>query len=238
MSKRKSDFRLQQFTLIELLVVIAIIAILAAMLLPALGKAREKARQASCISNQKQIALALIQYCDDNQDFFPCNSMTIDNSLRYWPEILYLRKYVHAEKMGNDPRYTKTVFRCPAESRPEGSKYQNDTYVLAWVGSHYGMNWYISGYSGTGAPAAPWSRKVSQYRTPSDVFMTGDCLGSGQLVANQWPAGQLDNMIYRHKSLYNVAFIDGHAGTETKVYHSSNTQFWDWCVYKAACGFD
>ena len=73
------------FTLIELLVVIAIIAILAAILFPVFAKAREKARQTSCLNNQRQICLAATMYCQDHDEMFP----TADN---FWGAIAFVNR--------------------------------------------------------------------------------------------------------------------------------------------------
>jgi prepilin-type N-terminal cleavage/methylation domain-containing protein len=71
LTKREAAVRIGAFTLIELLVVIAIIAILAAMLLPALASAKEKSRRISCTSNTKQISMAMMMYVDDNRNHYP-----------------------------------------------------------------------------------------------------------------------------------------------------------------------
>ncbi len=99
-TRRKRKLRVlpstKSFTLIELLVVIAIIAILAALLLPALKNAREKARQAVCLNNLKQLGLGLILYTDDNHGFLPqaSNSGAWDVQPPTWQTLIcpYLRK--------------------------------------------------------------------------------------------------------------------------------------------------
>ncbi|MBV9867241.1 MAG: DUF1559 domain-containing protein [Abitibacteriaceae bacterium] len=111
-SKHRRKHRTTGFTLIELLVVIAIIAILAAILFPVFGRARENARRAACQSNLKQIGLAIEQYKQDYDSFYPGAQNTVGSVTYSWPTIIF--PYVKNEQVfvcpsGEDSPITPTV---------------------------------------------------------------------------------------------------------------------------------
>ncbi|MEO7719814.1 MAG: DUF1559 domain-containing protein [Capsulimonas sp.] len=136
---KKNSFQ-SGFTLIELLVVIAIIAILAAILFPVFAQAREKARQASCLSNMKQLGLATMQYVQDNDEAYPLAVMPDGTS---W--TLTILPYIK----------TLNVFMCPDDSKA-GRAPAAQSWQGVW--SSYGANTFLTFPSGKATNAGVFAK--------------------------------------------------------------------------------
>ena len=132
--------KIRIFTLIELLIVVAIIAILAAMLLPALNKAREKAHSISCISNLKQLGVAGASYSNDYQEYMlPLKGKRDDGTTdRYWSELLQIHKYLPSTG-SFDKKNPLPSLRCPNYDITRLSDADKDQM---W-GTTYGMNYFF-----------------------------------------------------------------------------------------------
>lgn len=218
------------FTLIELLVVIAIIAILAAILFPVFAKAREKARQASCMSNEKQLGLGLLQYEQDYDELFP-NTNNGGYAGTGWAGAIY--PYIKSTG----------VYKCPDDNNQANgnmvpvSYAMNFNVVFSSIASIQNVAKIIALTEVTGAgPGGPALVNVSDpketgstYRSPIDF---SDNLGSSANNANaccggipyRYATGPIDLRIAnplgagmrandigpRHTAGANYGFVDGH----------------------------
>ena len=231
--------RRRGFTLIELLVVIAIIAILAAILFPVFARAREKARQSSCLSNVKQIGLGMLMYVQDYDERFPTlyhgESPRTDVVMKIDPYIMNLN-----------------IWDCPSAARE--TRKPNYSSLNQWS---YGYNRRFN------------YRRLATVVRPADIVMfadaTMDSWGTGRLYGSDGHSGDapmvvngynqhiadLDfagviadnsrwdssenggrpgmNVSPRHNGQANAVFADGHAKTATynALYNNGDLYFWN-----------
>ena len=201
------SYKKRFFTLLELLIVISIIAILAGMLLPALSRAREKAKVASCSNLMKQFHLLGALYVDDYQEWYAGGTWRRE----LWP---YINKNLAYE--GNDTAVSAyKVYRCPSmPTKTNAGKDINLTYCIAGCyydageGVYYGYAQRISG---------EWSKKikVSMVKRPSDKgYAVERVVESNYVVGWQDEADATNMYIWLpHDKKGNILFLDGHVET-------------------------
>ncbi|MEN6549015.1 MAG: prepilin-type N-terminal cleavage/methylation domain-containing protein [Armatimonadia bacterium] len=203
------------FTLIELLVVIAIIAILAAILFPVFAKAREKARQSSCLSNTKQLALAVLSYVQDYDEKFMFAYLNPPGTWWYVACQPYIKN--------------AQILICPSKNGTSSDYgYNMDTLGYSW-----GTAGTQVGGTALGAIQSPAETVMLSDSNAGYSFAGGRVSGSNPVfdtnTYNGWdPANPSPGAAFRHNGGSNHAFVDGHSKwLGAQAMKGAGTTIWD-----------
>jgi prepilin-type processing-associated H-X9-DG protein len=202
--------------LIELLVVIAIIAILAAMLLPALAKAKIKTQKVKCVSNLRQMGVSMLMYASDYQDTLPTRAATQG----VWPDLggpwavkRLLKPYFGIST--RNPSTNDMIFECPSDcGYPLLLGLDAPSYMDPWVDY---SSYIFNGVDESGAPNI-CGRKVSAIRQSTRTILMLEYSASGPI---SWHTGTTKYQARTKKAKSNLCFVDGHVSYVAMYYNGT-----------------